>query len=248
MKNNNHKCKGFTITELAIVLVIMGLLVAGTLGGRELLSLGKLKAVISEIETYQIAVNNFEQQYDGLPGDLSRATSFWAAETVDGNADGHIGTGAVGDDTEVYYAWDQLSLAKIISGSYTGIGTAAITGTNVPSSSHIDGAGYSLSYFASPFSTLTTTTVTYKDSLGRIFPKNYIILGKNHANDNFLSTAIITTDNAHYIDSKIDDGTPDFGSVLSANGEGGGAECTSGSYIYNLTTSPADCIMAFSLE
>lgn len=244
--------KGFSLVELAIVLVVMGLLVAGTLGGAELIKSAKLRAVISEIEKYKVAVESFKQQYEGLPGDLKNAASFFGqatdcttpytdeAGTCNGNGDGKIGSGATTDDTEPYTEWDQLALAKMIPGSYSGAGTEAVVGVNVPASAHIDGAGYSLTYHANPWS--------YTDALGRGFPGNYFMLGKSHATRNDVLTAAVISEDTFYMDSKIDDGTPDFGKILAGTGTNAVGTCVSGSapdIIYNLGNSSVACTPMF---
>ncbi len=229
------------MVELAVVLVIMGLLVAGAVSGRELIKIAELKGIITEAQGYKIAIESFKGQYEGLPGDLSNATSFWTSGTANGNDDGYIGTGVATDDTEVYYAWDQLALAKMVPGVYSGAGTAAVIGTNVPQSEYIKNSGLSLSYLAAPFS--------YADALSRNFPANYIILGKNHAGNNYLSTATLAPEDAYYIDNKIDDSTPDFGGVLGGTGDGASGTCTSGSapnIIYNFTNTGVSCTVMFT--
>jgi len=240
MTNNN---RGFSLVELAIVIVIMGLIAAATVAGRSLIESAKMKSVISEIETYKIAVDNFKVQYEGLPGDLKNATSFWTSGTANGNGNGKIGTGAVDDDTEVYYAWDQLALARLVAGVYSGAGSAAVIGTNVPESQYFEGTGFSITYIAAPYS--------YADALSRNFPANYIVLGKNHATDNYLSSAAVTPETAMLIDQKVDDGTPDYGKTISGTGNGTSGACTSGSdpdIIYDLTNSGVACTMLFSME
>jgi prepilin-type N-terminal cleavage/methylation domain-containing protein len=232
--------KGFSLVELAIVLVIMGLLAVAAASGRVMIKTAELKTIISNIETYKIAVDNFKSQYEGLPGDLKNASSFWTA--LDGNGNGKIGNGAVTDDTEVYYAWRHLSLAQLISGVFSGTGTMAVIGTNVPAAKSISNAGYSLVYLAAPFS--------YADELGRAMPGNYFVLGANHATDNYLSTASLNPDDAFYVDNKVDDGTPDFGGVLGGLGNSAVGTCTTGvapDILYNVNNPDVACILEFSL-
>src|SRR5437660_1073388 len=70
---------GFTLLELSIVLVIIGLLIGGIFVGQSLIHNAQLNAVISEFNRYQTAVQSFKQQYNTLPGDMSNATSFWGS-------------------------------------------------------------------------------------------------------------------------------------------------------------------------
>src|ERR1700691_433072 len=61
---------GFTLIELSIVLVIIGLIVGGVLVGQDLIRAAEVRAQISQIEKYNTAVNTFRDKYNALPGDL----------------------------------------------------------------------------------------------------------------------------------------------------------------------------------
>jgi len=62
--------QGFTLIELSIVLVIIGLIVGGILVGQELIRTAQTRATIAQIEKYNTAVNTFRNKFDALPGDL----------------------------------------------------------------------------------------------------------------------------------------------------------------------------------
>jgi prepilin-type N-terminal cleavage/methylation domain-containing protein len=70
--SNRH---GFTLIELSLVLVIIGLLIGGVLTGRDLIQAASIRAQISQIEKYQAAVNTFRAKYNALPGDISAAAA-----------------------------------------------------------------------------------------------------------------------------------------------------------------------------
>src|SRR5688500_16913565 len=95
---------GFTLIELSIVLVIIGLLVGGVLVGRDLIQAAQLRAIVSDIEKYKMAANAFRLKYDCMAGDCAKATQFFGVavggcpdgarsgtQTCDGNGDGRIG-------------------------------------------------------------------------------------------------------------------------------------------------------------
>lgn len=68
--------KGFTLVELAIVIVIIGLLIAGVIKGQSLINDAKVSSAITLAQDISIAVNAFKQQYHMLPGDMSISTEF----------------------------------------------------------------------------------------------------------------------------------------------------------------------------
>ena len=88
MKNN--KQSGFTLVEIAIVLVIIGLLLGGVMKGQELIKSAKVKALIQEINGYSAAFNTYLDKYGAIPGDHKTASSDVKAGLTDGNGNGNI--------------------------------------------------------------------------------------------------------------------------------------------------------------
>ena len=66
---------GFTLIELSVVLVVIGLLVGGVLTGQDLIKSAEARAEITQIEKYNTAVNTFQAKYDALPGDMNQRTA-----------------------------------------------------------------------------------------------------------------------------------------------------------------------------
>lgn len=66
----SHKQRGFTLVELAISLVVIGLLMGGVLKGYELVQNTKIKKVVQEIGQIEIAVRVFTDKYGNLPGNI----------------------------------------------------------------------------------------------------------------------------------------------------------------------------------
>lgn len=110
--------KGFTLVEMAIVLVIIGLLLGGVLKGQALIESSKSKAVINTCKSLQAAVYAYQDKYGQLPGDDSLAathlegTGCAASQRVNGNGNGQIG--------EYFQALSHLACAGFITGSYNG--------------------------------------------------------------------------------------------------------------------------------
>ena len=72
----NKGNKGFTLVELSIVLVIIGLIVSSILVGQELIQAASIKSQVSQIQTYQASVGTFMAKYRAIPGDFPKATTF----------------------------------------------------------------------------------------------------------------------------------------------------------------------------
>jgi len=63
--------RGFTLIELSIVLVVIGLFIGGILVGKSLVEAAQINAVIRQLTQYDVAVNNFHSKFKQLPGDTN---------------------------------------------------------------------------------------------------------------------------------------------------------------------------------
>ena len=107
-----RKQQGFTLIEIAIVLVIIGLLLGGILQGQSLINSARVRNLISQIDGIKAAFYGFQDRYRALPGDFSQATTLIPNASKDGDGNGQI-TG-----TEAIAVWDHLSHAGFITGTY----------------------------------------------------------------------------------------------------------------------------------
>jgi len=113
---------GFTLIEIAIVLVIIGLLLGGVLKGQELITSARVRNLISQQDGIKAAYFGFLDRFRALPGDYSLASTNIANVAVgaNGNGNGQIRTVLLGDAIDEHVAvWDHLSHAGFINGSYT---------------------------------------------------------------------------------------------------------------------------------
>jgi prepilin-type N-terminal cleavage/methylation domain-containing protein len=115
---------GFTLIEVSIVLVIIGLIVGGILAGNELVRTAKVRSMIKEVNQLATAVNAFRGKYNCLPGDCRNATQFFgtAADcylemdstgTCNGDGDGLILTSNFWSGGEHVWMGHQLKLAGL---------------------------------------------------------------------------------------------------------------------------------------
>src|SRR3979490_1432002 len=71
---------GFTLVEIAIVLVIIGLLLGGVLKGQEMIAQAKIKNVINDFNGVTVAITSYQDRYRAIPGDDQNAAARWAAQ------------------------------------------------------------------------------------------------------------------------------------------------------------------------
>ena len=112
--------KGFTLVEIAIVLVIIGLLLGGILKGQEMITQAKIKNVIADMTGISAAMYGYQDRYRALPGDDRNAPARWTfTVATPPNGDGIInGTylSATATDESVLF-WDNLRRAGFVSGT-----------------------------------------------------------------------------------------------------------------------------------
>jgi len=121
---------GFTLIELSIVLIIIGLLIGGVLQGQEMIANTRLKTTISQVDALTASVQTFQDKYNELPGDSDAVGTLLglACGTATCDGDGQIGTGAGLNqgDAETPWAIAQLEAANLIQGIDGAGGTAAL--------------------------------------------------------------------------------------------------------------------------
>ncbi len=226
--------RGFTLVELAIVLVVIGLVLAAVLEGREMIVSARLKTTITEVDGVRSATETFRDKYGALPGDYALAQTrvgdpagvTWAAV---GNGDGVIdGDGiaapAAGQETVLY--WNQLAAADMLAGvSPLGGGGAGDIGVTFPSMPV--GGG-----------------LTIRNELVINKPTHWLTLGSADA----VPTGVLNGEQALMIDEKADDGRPGTGSIRTET-----LACTdstttvSATTAYDIDPAVTGCVLKFSL-
>lgn len=229
--------RGFTLIEMAIVLVIIGLIVAAVLVGRDLIKAAGIRATVSQLTSYQAASNTFRNKFNGIPGDLANPQQFFpgivgvanSGGCADGNglietpvgACGVVFDNGFGGETALF--WYELAQAQLIADNIddpsvllldnipvpqAGPGAAS----NLPLAKLGGGAAWTVS---SDMIQNMNYFIISNVSLGTMqwmgVPATYSV-GQTGAN-----YGILTPAQAHDIDYKLDDGNPASGIVLSVD-------------------------------
>ncbi len=220
-------CSGFTLVEISIVLIVIGLVIGGIMVGRTLIKSSETRAQISQFESFKLAANSFKIKYNYLPGDIpptqaSQLGFFTFTGTNAGKklviANTYYGFGDGGGDVnynEELVFWQHLSQAGMIAGKYGGDGITNYLQTN--SASTITG-GRIVNPLGSlenakafvPFAKFNSFDPEYYIWVNR-FASTLIFFRTSPAKHIFLFHLPITQEYA--IDAKLDDGIPEQGSI-----------------------------------
>ena len=226
--------RAFSLVELSIVLVILGLLTGGILAGQSLIRASELRAIPAEFSRHYAAVQAFRDKYFALPGDMTNATRFWGDNngacadaaiangtpgTCNGDGDGKIAAAAPSAYAtgELWQFWNQLALAGLIEGSYTGlngnaVGRTEVYGSNSPASK-IPNAGWTTRYL---------NIYNDEDTNGFLIQhqQNIMYLGLVQGGGGMSNGAIIKPEEAWNLDTKIDDALPAQGKWIARKWSG----------------------------
>lgn len=218
-----HLQPGFTLIELSIALIIIGLLVGGILVGQDLIKTAEVRATIGQIEKYNAAVNTFQGKYGGLPGDLKyeqaqelgfftinfqgNGSGILQPSTYTGTSDYEPLSHASGEEL---LFWRHLSDASLVEGSFVpganvnGLGAIIPTSAGVPISTYLPPAKLGRGNYIAVY------------GAGGI---NYYEISGIDAISDFgaytVNTSKIMPGEAYLIDAKTDDGFPHTGNAVA---------------------------------
>lgn len=253
--------RAFSLVELSIVLVILGLLTGGILAGQSLIRAAEVRSVTTGFQKYQAAIYTFRDKYMNLPGDTNNAVNFWLSAggngadstcymaqtssspaTCNGDGDGLIQNGPAAN-AERFLSWKHLANAGLIEGSYTGktagaAGTSSYApGTNV-SQGRINNSFFDLFYNSNNPSFWIT---------GSAVGNAIHTYGPSSSNYGFLAP-----EEAWNIDTKLDDGNPVYGAIFTTKRTSAtGPNCVTTdttSAVYDLQNTSKTCLLALVLR
>lgn len=235
--------QGFTLVELAIVLIIIGLLIGGILKGQELIANAQIKSVVSQIKGFDAAVTTFRDSYGALPGDIAnpgnRLPNCLAAPctTAPGTSNNLIDTPALGtapgSANEGFVMWSQMAAADIISGIQgDGVPNPAFGTEGLPSASIGGGlwAGYTANGTA-------TGLIGPAMRAGQYFVFNGSVVAVAN------TTGGLQPLQAERIDRTMDDGLPNSGTVRAGGNSGGCTVDATATSLYNNVAGANPCAL-----
>ena len=241
----NHRKVGFSLVELSIVLVLIGLLIAAVIIGKEMIRSAELKSVAKEFSAFKATVSTFRLKYNAIPGDMKNAENFWGTAhatdatckttnatgtaTCNGDGDGVVDPAADSLRSNEYFRfWQHLSNAQLLPEEYTGVAGSgsvydAVRGVNVAESAFVS-AGWSA---ASLFNYAGNANV-YALDYG-----NMLQFGNEYEPAGGMDGIALTPMEAYDIDRKIDDSRPAQGMVIAMHWNNLCAAADDGSHANN---------------
>jgi prepilin-type N-terminal cleavage/methylation domain-containing protein len=205
--------KGFTLVELAIVLVIVGLLIGGILKGQELIANAQVTATMNQLTGFDAATSTFRDKYNSFPGDMANATNRLpncAAPCAAGNGNGQLGQGpsAVPANEAVQY-FLHLRADGLITG-FTGDGNV-LFGEQLPTASI--GGGFFAGYANAGAIAAAPGANSRRGHYIAVAADPGTALTNAQAGNGAFTAA-----QGGRVDIKLDDGNPQTGAVVAGDG------------------------------
>lgn len=259
--------RAFTLVKVSIIIIIIGLVIAGAVTVTTLIEQARLRSITDDISIYKAAYNNFYLKYKAIPGDMKNAFDYWGevADCINENTNisykGCNGNGnflinaknatstfpEIDTKKENYKAWQFLALSGLIPSKYSDkLNSDFKIGENIPASQYSNKIGLALSYSSSYCSYIAQDTPNCEPSTVN---GNYLFIGSID-NPTFVGGGFLTTADALAITTKIDNGMPKNGKLLgySGNPESGIVtnKCTRGNY-YDLSHNSVACAIMYRM-
>ena len=222
MTHSRQKTEAFTLVEMSIVIVIIGLIVGGIIGGRSYIRNAELNTVMNESKYYINQFNQFQSIYGAVAGDMVTAATVWPTGVTNGNGDGLVDAGV--NTNEVFYVYQHLAAANLIKGTYTGATSGPVgsfdakIGVNVPSG-QVPGITYLFQHPNQADGFISGDTFYQDGMYGHVMrvaaqPETLT----NLAGTWLPQTPFVTPKEAYQVDDKFDDGNPTTGWVTVSKG------------------------------
>jgi prepilin-type N-terminal cleavage/methylation domain-containing protein len=210
---DHRQTRAFTLIELSIVLVIIGLIVSGILFGRELIAAAQVRAQISQLSSYSKAFRTFQNKYAALPGDINNPSYFGLSTHFQCNTGvftSALGNGQIEDQNGyslIRLTWCEPHFVFIHLYNANLIPDKLFQGTNL----YVVGDQFPRLKAGSGGFVLTT----YRDRFYYFLGLSHSFTDGHNALVDLSQNGIMTPATAFGIDSKLDDGIPSTGKVFA---------------------------------
>lgn len=245
--------KGFTLVELAVVMIIVGLLIGGILKGQEMIANAQVTSTVAQAKAVDAAFSTFRDMYDAVPGDMTTPAArlpgcnAGTQCVVAGDGNSRVGTpatfsavAALGTENTAF--WAQLSAADLITGIDTSTAATANWGSALPSSKIAGG-------FKIGYETGDGTNAGTVGLVAAAAPRggHYLALtGAPAVAVGGAGSDVLTASKAARVDRKMDDGLANTGSVRAAAQTA--ANCATAGGIYNEATDAVACSLYIRIQ
>jgi prepilin-type N-terminal cleavage/methylation domain-containing protein len=197
-KNNNKQKNAFSLIELSIVLIIIGLLIAGVTGGSSLIKSASLQSAVREVLNYRTALNIFYEKTGSLP--LDSAASFSFANSCN--------------------AWEQLKTQGLVGATNaTTCGSSPTLSSAFNMNAKIKNAWYALGYRSKGNADDNDVTTYNRNSIALFGGADVVsdpvtFLNTASGSDSSVKSSALNKNDSLFFDKKLDDGNLDAGSVI----------------------------------
>lgn len=222
--------RAFSLVELSLVLVVVGLLIGGVLTGRTMIRASELRSIPAQQNAMLIAIRTFKEKYNYLPGDMPNATSYWGLagganglsvgcrttastdqKTCDGDGNGQIRAPLATDPgPEQIRIFQHLVNAGLFEGKFTGAYDAGGSSSLNSPNGKVPNTGWAIFSFNDQSGSAAFFDGVYGNTMyiGLYDPANPPDIG------------FLKPEEMWNIDTKVDDGKPGTGKlvVYSAGG------------------------------
>jgi len=237
----HNKESGFTLVELAIVMIIIGLLIGGILKGQELIANAQTTATIAQIKGLDGAISTFDDKYNAMPGDMGnpdvRLSNCDTECQVGGDDNGRVDEAALtadpglGDENVV--AFLHLGAADLITGVDNAVDGATLDAGSAVPEAEFGGAMW-VGYH--PNGDITGGAAEARRG-------HYLVVKEDIEGVADGSDEGVTAVNAGRVDRKLDDGNADTGDVRST-----GNTCDDANGVYNEGDNEAFCDLMIRVQ
>jgi prepilin-type N-terminal cleavage/methylation domain-containing protein len=230
MRNKSHRRPippheaGYSLIEIAIALVIIGLVVGAALKGYDVLENAQLKSIMMQVNEYRLAIHSFEEKYGAFPGTLKNADKIFSNFNASYNGSGKnvIGQNGLSTTEDAGKVWIQLAAANLIGDPGTPEG-AMTFGKGAPATKL--GGGITLEY--APEAGL---------------PGLWFIVGEVNGSQG--NNGLLTPQQTLQLLKQFDSDTPNKGRIRAKDGKDQSGRCVKdGGQTLNLESNDRACVL-----